>query len=312
MGDAAGSPKLNLFEERDDSPDTFMRGQRLFEENESPRSGDVNLRQIMMGDEGSRSAAIREQQKYNPQPQQGPPSYNQPSVWPGGGGLAVLPVQPFGIFQPIVPVAYPLYPPPPPVWPSQQQHWDNKERSGSLPAACPLQQQQQQQQSTRVIHNTSPLERGKRNILQKPKMWVRWTADEDELLKKAVQKHGDHDFNLISEQIFHGSRTETQCRNRWQRAVQPGIKTGKWSKEEDEMVLNAVDEHVKKNSASKSSAGGVIINWAEVGNKIPMRSVDQVRNRYTQRLDPTLKHGIWSEEEKRILGKCQCVGAYSL
>ena len=84
MGDAAGSPKLNLFEERDDSPDTFMRGQRLFEENDSPRSGDVNLRQIMMGDEGSRSAAIREQQKYNPQPQQGPPSYNQPSVWPGG------------------------------------------------------------------------------------------------------------------------------------------------------------------------------------------------------------------------------------
>ena len=111
---------------------------------------------------------------------------------------------------------------------------------GSLPAAGPL----QAAIPTRVIHNTSPLalEGGKRNILQKPKMWVRWSADEDELLRRAVQKHGDHDFNLISEQIFHGSRTETQCRNRWQRAVQPGVKTSKWTKEEDEVssILSCV------------------------------------------------------------------------
>ena len=43
-----GSPTLNLFEEKEDSPDTFMRGERLFEE--TPLRGDVvadgNLRQV--------------------------------------------------------------------------------------------------------------------------------------------------------------------------------------------------------------------------------------------------------------------------
>ena len=42
-----GSPSLNLFEEKEDSPDTFMRGERLFEE--TPLRGDVddrNLRQV--------------------------------------------------------------------------------------------------------------------------------------------------------------------------------------------------------------------------------------------------------------------------
>jgi len=299
----AGSPKLNLFEEKDDSPDTFMRGERLFEGGASPRRGDVasgELRQIMMGDgEGNKDpnktrAVVQAQQ--NPQPP-GPPSYiDQPPVWLGGGSFG-------GGFPTFVPIPFAAYPPffqpPPPsaIWPPNNGRRQERSFSavGSL-AACPL----QQQQSTRVIHNTSPLGcAGGRTVLQKPKMWARWSNDEDELLRKAVQKHGDHDFNLISEQIFHGSRTETQCRNRWQRAVQPGVKTGKWTKEEDERVKNAVNEHIK--NSALASDGGAIINWPEVANQIPMRSVDQVRNRWTQRLDPTLKHGIWSAEEMRVL-----------
>jgi len=67
-----------------------------------------------------------------------------------------------------------------------------------------------------------------------------------------------------------------------------------------QQIKNAVNDHIE-NSATITSDGGAIINWAEVANKIPMRTVDQVRNRWTQRLDPNLKHGIWSIEEMRIL-----------
>ena len=67
-----------------------------------------------------------------------------------------------------------------------------------------------------------------------------------------------------------------------------------------QQIKNAVNDHIE-NSVTITSDGGAIINWAEVANKIPMRTVDQVRNRWTQRLDPNLKHGIWSIEEMRIL-----------
>lgn len=53
--------------------------------------------------------------------------------------------------------------------------------------------------------------------LQQPKKWVRWSEHEDQILGRAVEQYGENNFRHISEQIFHGSRTEVQCKNRWKK-----------------------------------------------------------------------------------------------
>jgi hypothetical protein len=53
--------------------------------------------------------------------------------------------------------------------------------------------------------------------LQQPKKWVRWSEDEDRILDKAVEQYGENNFRQISEQVFQGTRTEQQCKNRWKK-----------------------------------------------------------------------------------------------
>jgi len=53
--------------------------------------------------------------------------------------------------------------------------------------------------------------------LQQPKKWVRWSEDEDRILGQAVEQYGENNFRHISEQVFQGTRTEQQCKNRWKK-----------------------------------------------------------------------------------------------
>lgn len=53
--------------------------------------------------------------------------------------------------------------------------------------------------------------------LQQPKKWVRWNEDEDRILGKAVEQYGENNFRQISDQVFQGTRTEQQCKNRWKK-----------------------------------------------------------------------------------------------
>lgn len=53
--------------------------------------------------------------------------------------------------------------------------------------------------------------------LQEPKKWVRWSEQEDQHLRRAVQHLGENSFKYISETIFHGARSEVQCKNRWKK-----------------------------------------------------------------------------------------------
>lgn len=60
---------------------------------------------------------------------------------------------------------------------------------------------------------------GNVSSLQQPKKWVRWSDHEDQILTRAVDQWGENNFRYISEQIFHGSRTEVQCKNRWKKVI---------------------------------------------------------------------------------------------
>ncbi|WUR02567.1 F-box/WD40 repeat domain-containing protein [Vairimorpha necatrix] len=63
----------------------------------------------------------------------------------------------------------------------------------------------------------------------------KWTKEEDACLIEAVNKYYYKGWKYISEFVPH--RTDSQCRERWVDSLDPKIKKGKWSKEDDEILM---------------------------------------------------------------------------
>ena len=78
------------------------------------------------------------------------------------------------------------------------------------------------------------------------------------------------------------------CQNRWYRTLDPSIRRGNWSPEEDTQLRLAVDLYGHA--------------WMEVASFIPGRTNEQCRDRWTERLNPKVPRGKWtSEEDARLL-----------
>jgi len=128
-------------------------------------------------------------------------------------------------------------------------------------------------------------------LAHRSKKWVRWSEAEDRQLRLAVSTVGPNDFRLISERYFQGTRTEVQCRNRWKKALQPGLVKGKWTKEEDDVISSCVE------------SGNTI--WSEIAKLLPGRIGEQIKDRWANKLDPEAKRGAWTQDEMRILIQAQ-------
>ncbi|XP_065884759.1 uncharacterized protein [Dysidea avara] len=118
-----------------------------------------------------------------------------------------------------------------------------------------------------------------------------WSAEEDASLKEAVQKHGAGNWILVASEI--PGRTGQQCMHRWQKALMPGIKKGRWTAEEDEQLRLAVATY---------GAG----NWSKIKLGVPSRTDAQCRERWVNVLDGKVKKGEWTrEEDQKLLQLCQ-------
>jgi myb proto-oncogene protein len=98
----------------------------------------------------------------------------------------------------------------------------------------------------------------------------KWTEDEDSKLKDSVQRHGGKDWDAISALI--PGRTEKQCQNRWHNAlvlktVLPTERRGKWAKDEDIKLKDAVQTY-----------GGN--NWVAIAVLVPGRTKKQCYDRW--------------------------------
>jgi len=119
----------------------------------------------------------------------------------------------------------------------------------------------------------------------------RWSKDEDEQLKKAVEAIGPKNWRRISKDFLGGRRSDVQCLHRWQKVLRPGLVKGPWTKDEDKQIVECIKSGVTK--------------WSEIAELIPGRIGKQCRERWFNHLDPRIKKGSWSEEEDRILIEAQ-------
>lgn len=138
------------------------------------------------------------------------------------------------------------------------------------------------------------------SALGQPKKWVRWTDTEDHLLKRAVKKYGEDKMDLISKRIFYNTRDVNQCRQRWKKALQPGLVKGKWTNEEDSIITEMVKASSFPGGGSDSQT-----KWSDIAKRLPGRLGEQVKSRWVNHLDPNIRKGAWTKTEMDLLVEAQ-------
>ena len=114
-------------------------------------------------------------------------------------------------------------------------------------------------------------------MIQERKMGY-WSLEEDENLKKLVEKYGEKQWKKISEEMKNG-RSFIQCLHRWKKILRPGLTKGPFTKKEDQILF----EWVEMNGSS---------NWAKAANYVKGRTSKQLRERWINNLMPGLYKGL--------------------
>lgn len=120
----------------------------------------------------------------------------------------------------------------------------------------------------------------------------KWTPEEDAQLIAAVKQFGSQDWQGVS-QCLDG-RTGQQCLHRYDKAINPEIKRGRWTVEEDGILKQAVLSYINDNNNKK-------IIWATIKQLVPGRTDVQCRERWVNVLDPNLTAAPFSPAEDEHL-----------
>jgi Myb-like DNA-binding domain len=120
-----------------------------------------------------------------------------------------------------------------------------------------------------------------------------WTQEEDDLLRIIVTEHSEKNWKKIAAALNEQfasphHRNDVQCLHRWQKVLQPGLKKGPWTEEEDEKIARLVVEV----GANK---------WSHIAKHLPGRIGKQCRERWFNHLDPCISKASWTAEEEAIL-----------
>ncbi|CAK4296685.1 unnamed protein product [Aphanomyces euteiches] len=107
----------------------------------------------------------------------------------------------------------------------------------------------------------------------------KWTAEEDERLRAAVERHGPRNWKAIAKMVQN--RNHAQCLQRWRKVLLPGLRRGNWSHEEDVLLQSQIQLH----------GGEAKLNWAAVAAGVPGRTyVEPVCSPLAFILDSRAKH----------------------
>ncbi|XP_047237551.1 snRNA-activating protein complex subunit 4 isoform X2 [Girardinichthys multiradiatus] len=116
-----------------------------------------------------------------------------------------------------------------------------------------------------------------------------WTPEEDDQLRELVQKMRIGNFIPYTQiSYFIEGREPTQLIYRWNQVLDPSLKRGPWTKEEDRLLLQAVSCHGEK-------------CWWKVRLEVPGRTDSACRDRYLDCLKKSIKKGPFERHEVELL-----------
>lgn len=160
---------------------------------------------------------------------------------------------------------------PDPPYPDSDQHQSTVAQSRSVPQAGDTVLPGQKVQQRRP--------RKKSNNL--------WSAEQDQRLSKLVAQYGTKDWKIIA--VKEGVHTLGQCADRWELKLNPDIKMGNWTPEEDKVITDWVAKYGLK--------------WVDLAKEMPGRTRKNCRGRWHNCLDPNINRGPWTQEEDELLLK---------
>ncbi|CBJ31394.1 Myb-like DNA-binding domain [Ectocarpus siliculosus] len=108
-----------------------------------------------------------------------------------------------------------------------------------------------------------------------------WTDAESDRLREVVEHRSAGDSRKNWQWVA------AKCKMRWERILNPGVKRGLWTKEEDQKL--------------KEVAAAMEYKWSHVAKLMGGRTYKQCRERYTNYLKEGLNVGPWTKEEDQLL-----------
>lgn len=115
-----------------------------------------------------------------------------------------------------------------------------------------------------------------------------WTAEEDQLLIELASQNSSSTISWSQLARSFPNKTAPQLAGRWSKVLDPSLVKGSWTRAEDEIIMNYVNQNGEK-------------DWSKLAEMLVGRTGKQCRERFKNHLDPNVIRQAWTPQEDQLL-----------